>query len=211
MPGGASMDERRLSEMSLDELLVAIGSKTPTPGGGAVASIVGSLGSALAQMVVNYSIGKKSLAAYEARLRGAMLQLTRGSELFLALAAEDAEAYGLVNELSRLPESDPRRRSEMPDAMAASIQVPMTTIAACVDILRLFDELASITNKQLRSDLAIAAVLADAAARSSRWNVLVNMSGLTDPSQRMERARQMNELLGESKRLVDRIETACEA
>jgi len=204
------MEGGSFGEMSVNEFLVAVGSKTPTPGGGAVASVVGALGSSLAQMVLNYSIGKKSLAAHEGRLRGAMLQLTRASELFMALAAEDAEAYGAVNALSRLPEGDPRRQRELPDALAASVQVPMTTIAACVDILRLFEELASITNKQLRSDLAIAAVLADAAARSSRWNVLVNMSGITDANQRMDKGRQMNELLGESKRLMDRVERACE-
>jgi len=205
------MEGGSFGEMSVNEFLVAVGSKTPTPGGGAVASAVGALGSSLAQMVLNYSIGKKSLAAHEGRLRGAMLQLTRASELFMALAAEDAEAYGQVNALSRLPEGDSRRQRELPDAVAASVQVPMTTIAACVDILRLFEELASITNKQLRSDLAIAAVLTDAAARSSRWNVLVNMSGLTDANKRMEVGRQLTELLTESKRLMDRVERACEA
>jgi formiminotetrahydrofolate cyclodeaminase len=205
------MDANPFGDMTMNEFLVAVGSKTPTPGGGAVASVVGALGSSLAQMVLNYSIGKKNLANHEARLRGAMMQLTRASELFLALADEDAEAYGLVNTLSRLPEDDTRRQSELPEAMAASVQVPMTTIAACVDILRLFDELATITNRQLRSDLAIAAVLADAAARCSRWNVLVNMSGVTDSTQRMDKSRQMNELLNESRRLLDKVERACEA
>ncbi len=205
------MDQNDFGDMSMNEFLVAVGSKTPTPGGGAVASVVGALGSSLAQMVLNYSIGKKNLASHEGRLRGAMMQLTRASELFLALAAEDAEAYGLVNALSRLPEGDARRKTELPEAMAASVQVPMTTIAACVDILRLFEELAGITNKHLRSDLAIAAVLADAAARCSRWNVLVNMTGITDPTQRMERSRQMNELLSESKKLLDKVERACES
>lgn len=204
------MEDRGFGDMTVIEFLVAIGSKAPSPGGGAVASAVGALGAALGQMVLNYSIGKKNLAAHEGRLRGAMMQLTRASELFLALAAEDAEAYGLVNALSRLPESDERRRTQLPEAIAASVQVPMATIAASVDLLRLFDVMGPITNKHLHSDLAIAAVLADAAARSSRWNVLVNTATLTDPSQRMEKARQMNELLGESKRLMDRIERACE-
>jgi formiminotetrahydrofolate cyclodeaminase len=205
------MDSNPFGDMTMHEFLVAVGARTPTPGGGAVASVVGAVGAALAQMVLNYSIGKKNLATHEARLRGAMMQLSRASELFLALAVEDAEAYGLVNALSRLPEDDKRRQTELPEAMAASVQVPMTTIAACVDVLRLFDELSGITNRHLRSDLAIAAVLADAAARCSRWNVLVNMSSLSDASQRMDRARQMNELLNESRRLMEKVEHACEA
>lgn len=202
------MPSPSFGDLTLNEFLVAVGSKTPSPGGGAVASAVGALGSALAQMVLNYSIGKKSLAEHEGRLRGAMMQLTRASELFLALAEEDAEAYGQVNALSRLPEGDPRRK-DLPEAILASVQVPMATIAACADILRLFEILAPITNKQLRSDLAIAAVLADAAARSSRWNVVINAGGLTDPAQRMDKARQMNELLAESRRLAERVERLC--
>lgn len=199
-----------LADMTVQEFLDATASKTPTPGGGAVASAVGALAAALAQMVVNYSIGKKNLAQHEPHLRGSIMRLTRAGELLLALADEDAEAYGLVNELSRLPEGDARRQRELPEAQRAAVQVPMSVIAACVDLLRHFVDLASITNRHLRSDLAIAAVLADAAARDSRWNVLVNIPSLDEPA-RMDASRLMNRMLGESARLADAVQNACQA
>ncbi len=199
-----------LADMTVQEFLDATASKTPTPGGGAVASAVGALAAALAQMVVNYSIGKKNLAQHEPHLRGSIMRLTRAGELLLALADEDAEAYGLVNELSRLPEGDARRQRELPEAQRAAVQVPMSVIAACVDLLRHFVDLASITNRHLRSDLAIAAVLADAAARASRWNVLVNIPSLDEPA-RMDASRLMNRMLGESARLADAVQNACQA
>jgi formiminotetrahydrofolate cyclodeaminase len=131
-------------------------------------------------MVVSYSLGKKSLAAHQPELERAAHALEIARNLFLQLGEEDAQAYGLVNELMKLPEGDRRRTAELPSAMLASIQVPLAAMAAASDLLRLCETLVPITNKQLHSDLGIAAELALAAARSSLWNVRVNASFLPD-------------------------------
>ena len=152
------MADRALAGITFGTLLDAVAAKTPTPGGGAVASAVGALASALAGMVVSYSVGKKSLAAHEPLLKEADAELARARVILLRLADEDAAAYGLVNELQRLPETDSRRRDQLPAALDASVQPPLATIATSVALLRLFEKLATTTNRQLRSDLAIAAV-----------------------------------------------------
>lgn len=192
----------------LSDFLQSIASKTPTPGGGAVASTVGALAAALAQMVVAYSVGKKNLAQHEPTLQSSLKTLERARAVLLQLADEDAAAYGTVNELSKLPETDPRR-AVLPAAIAASVQVPLAVIAAAVDLLRHFQQLTPITNKQLKSDLAIAAVLADAAARASRWNVHVNVAFLPDPATRDASTQAAEGLLAESKRLCAAVEAAC--
>ncbi len=202
--------ESSFGSLSVAEFLGAVASKTPAPGGGAVASMTGALASALGQMVVAYSVGKKSLAEYEPRLRGAILRLERARALLLGLADEDAEAYNLVNTLQKLPEDDERRKATLDDALHASVQVPLATMAACVDLLRLFLELAPITNKHLRSDLGISAVLADAAARASRWNVVVNAAQLSREQDRLHTSRQLNAMLHDSAALVRQVEQACE-
>lgn len=197
-------------DMTFSDLLGAIAAKTPTPGGGVVASATGALSAALAQMVVSYSIGKKSLAPHEPYLRAAAMRLENARELLLGLAEEDAAAYGVVSELSRLPEDDPRRVRDLPEAIEASVQVPMSTVAACVDLLRQYRELAAITNRQLRSDLAIAAVLADSAARSSRWNVIVNLASLGDDAKRAQVSKHLSLMLNESNLMLGQVERACE-
>lgn len=197
------------SSQSVTDFLTSVAAKSPTPGGGAVASVVGALAAALAQMVVNYSVGKKNLAAHEPALRAALPRLEIARRLLLQLSDEDAAAYGAVNELSRLPETDARRVAELPAATKASVQVPMAVAAACVDLLRLFESLGPITNRHLRSDLAIAAVLADAAARSSRWNIAVNVVGL-DVVARSTTEADVARLLEESARLRASVENACE-
>ncbi len=178
----------------LSGFLDDLAAKTPTPGGGAVASVVGALAGALAGMVVAYSVGKKSLAEHEPSLRDAAQRLGNARALLLALADEDAAAYAALNELMRLPETDPRRIAGEPDAVRAGVEAPMNTLAACVDLLRLFDRLPGITNRHLRSDLAIAAILADAGARAARWNVHINLASVKDEAQR-ERWRAQGESL----------------
>ena len=49
---------------SLDSFLTAAAAKKPTPGGGSVTALVGALAASMGEMVLNYSIGKKDLAAY---------------------------------------------------------------------------------------------------------------------------------------------------
>jgi methenyltetrahydrofolate cyclohydrolase len=166
---------------SVDQFLSELAAKQPTPGGGAVAGVCGALAAALAQMVVSYSLGKKSLAPHQPMLEEAAKRLERARAMLLALADEDAQAYGLVNELSRLPDGDPRKAQELGPAQAASVQVPLAVGACAVDLLRLFVTLCGTSNPQLRSDLAIAAVLAEATARAARWNVLINAPSLADP------------------------------
>ncbi|MFG0274535.1 MAG: cyclodeaminase/cyclohydrolase family protein [Phycisphaerales bacterium] len=162
------------------ELLDAVASKAPAPGGGFVASAVGALGAALGRMVLAYSLGKKSLAEHEGHNAGADRRLAHTRDLLLRLATEDAAAYELVNELQRLPEDDARRRADLPGAAMAATQIPLAAAAACTDLLRICESLVPTTNRWLRSDLAIASVLAEAAARACRWNVAINLPLLDD-------------------------------
>lgn len=174
----------QLGSLTLAEYLRQVGSKTPAPGGGAVACATGATAAAIARMVVEYSLGKKNLAEHQPALQRAAAALLRLSDLFLLLADEDAAAYGLVNELSRLPETDPRRVAEYAGALEAALQAPRAALAASIDLLALVHELAPITNRHLRSDLAIAGVLGEAAARAAWWNVRVNLPGVADAARR---------------------------
>lgn len=169
-----------LSDQTFGVFLDNIAAKSPTPGGGAVTAAVGALSAALAGMVVSYSLGKKNLADHQAELEEASARLHRARTLMLALVEEDERAYAAVNELTKLPEGDPRRTAELPAAASAATQAPLAVMAAACDLLRHFERLAPITNKHLRSDLAIAAVLAEAVVKAGRWNVAINLPMLKE-------------------------------
>ncbi len=170
--------------LTVGEFLARVGQKSPAPGGGAVACTTGATGAAIARMVVEYSIGKKGLADHQPTLVQAAGTLAGLVDIFLELADEDAAAYALVNELSRLPENDPRRQAEYPDAVAAAVGAPRAALAAAADLLKLVESLVPITNRQLRSDLAIAGVLGESAAKAAWWNVAVNLPLIGDAAAR---------------------------
>lgn len=198
-----------LREMSVGTFLEEVGSKTPAPGGGAVASITGALAAALGRMVVAYSVGKKSLADHQPALERAGQLLARTSDMLLELAREDALAYEHMNALMKLPENDERRVREWTSAVEAAVTAPRAVAGACADLLRLLESLAPITNRHLRSDLAIAAVLADAGARSGWWNVRVNLELIPEEARRLAIRNEMRQLLSEADARRARIEGEC--
>ena len=200
-----------LESLSFGDLLSQIASKTPAPGGGAVASAAGALGAALGGMVVAYSLGKKNLAAHQPALEEAMGKLERARRMLVELAEEDAAAYDRYTQLSKLPEEDPRRAAELPAVAALCLQAPQAAAAVACDMLRLLEELVGITNRYLRSDLAVAAILAEAAARSAWWNVLVNLPNLPDARERDRIAADVQVMLEEAGQRRQRIERACAA
>ena len=197
------------SDLNVGTFLEQLGAKTPAPGGGAAACMAGATAAALAHMVVAYSLGKKNLAEHELHLQQASAMLTRARQMMLRLADEDAAVYAVVNELQKLPETDARRIAEFPDAAKAAVDVPRAALALCMDMLRLIESLCGKSNKFLRSDLAIAAVLAEAAARSAWWNVHINLPMLADEAERERIAAEGERACAMAGKIRAGVEGAC--
>ncbi len=197
------------SRLTIADFLQLVGEKTPTPGGGAVASVVGALGAALARMVVSYTRGKRTSPHTSPALTDADRVFGNAGRPLDAPRRRRREGLRHAPPThAASPEDDPRRAS-LPAAVAASVQVPLAVVAACVDLLRRFEGLAATTNRHLRSDLAIAAILADAAARASWWNIAVNASGAGDEG--AAAIEQAKALLAESARRSAHVLSLCEA
>lgn len=160
-------------------------------------------------MVVNYSIGKKDLLEQQEELKHALAKLERARVVFLKLADEDAAAYSQLNALQKLAPGDPKRTSELPAAQQVAVQVPRSVAAAAIDLLRMFEQLAPITNRYLRSDLGIAADLAEATVRAALWNVRINTEGLS-PAIRTEIERDGKRAESEASSRRDHVRSLCE-
>lgn len=198
-----------LATQSVSDFLAQLAAKTPTPGGGAVAAMTGATAAALARMVVSYSLGKKNLAEHQAALEHAAAMLDRAREVFLELADEDAASYALVNELQKLPETDPRRIAEWAAAIEAAVQIPLSCAAAGADLLRACEQLVARTNRYLRSDLAIAAVLAESTVVSACWNVRVNVPQVASEAARGVVMAQVDRLLRDASARRGVVEAGC--
>lgn len=199
---------RPLGQHRIDEFLDALSAKVPAPGGGAAAGLVGATAAATAGMVVAYSVGRKSLADHKEFLEDAGARITRARMMFLALADEDAEAYTTLNELMKLPEGDPVRVAGWAAAVSGAIAPPRAMLATASELLRICEELCGRINQHLRSDLGVAGVLAEAAARSAAWNIAVNLP-LLPPDQRGSVRAEAERQTADARHRAARVEGHC--
>lgn len=199
-----------LAGQTVGDFLRRLGGRTATPGGGAASSLVGAIAAALGEMVVNFSVGRKSLAEHEPSLQRSLERLGAMRTEAVALADDDERAYLALNELWKLPQGDARRTAEMPAAVQAAMIPPRRSIELAIELLELLESLTPITNRNLRSDLAIAAVLARAAAEASRWNIAINAPMLDDDDERLVLLARAKGHCAHAAQLCATIEQACE-
>jgi len=190
---------------TIRQFLDAAAARQPTPGGGSVTALAGALAAAMGEMVVNYSVGKKSLAMHAETLRAALGELTRARQVLLQLMVEDQLAYEALTSAKKLPEDSPERRDRLPAALLASIRGPQAIGAAAVAVLQLCDRLVDVVNYNLLSDLAVSADLAMATARCAAYNVRVNLPDVPDDEERRLLASGTEKALSHALGLIRRV------
>ncbi len=205
-PTSASTKDR-----AIGALLEALANKSPTPGGGAVAALLAGLGAATAHMTLNYSVGRKALAAHEALHSRVAARLDVLRNRALQAADADAAAYATLNTLWKLPAENLQRQAEFPAAVQAATDVPMGVVRDAAELLGLLAELCGATNDMLNSDLAIAAISADAAARAASWNVRINLPAFDDAARARTIETEMQQLLAAAAEHHQSVLTHCEA
>lgn len=191
------------SDAPLAEMLEAVAAKRPTPGGGAVAAICGSLAAAIGEMVLNYSIGRKATPHLDPQLKPHLDALTRARAMLLELMVEDQEAFAAFTEAKKLPDDDAMKPKAVTDAQAACIAVPQAIAAVGVAILGVADAVVEISNRWLLSDLAVCCELAMATVRSGIHNVHANL-GSVDPTTREKLERESAAELSRAVSLVQK-------
>lgn len=167
------------AEQAVPEFLDEVASSAPTPGGGSVAALAGSLAGALATMVARLTIGKKRYAEHDERMRSVERNGEALRRELLDLVAEDAKAYeGYVaaSKLSqRTPEETATREKAMTDAARYAAAVPLKTAEACVRALELVADVAEVGNGNAVSDAGVAGWLARGGVEGAALNVAINL------------------------------------
>jgi formiminotetrahydrofolate cyclodeaminase len=190
-------------------LLDALAAKQPVPGGGAAAGLVLATAAGLGSMVLRYSVGKKAFAEWNHELERALETCDRLRLEAIAAADADAAAYGELSSLWKLAEDDPARVARWQPAVEAAIAAPRSAMHLAATLLDVLEPLPSRTSKSIRSDLAIAAILADAAMRSAAWNVRINLPLLGDPSAASLEDAAIEQRLAHFRARAEAIEVAC--
>ena len=192
----------------IDAFLSAAAAKQPTPGGGSIAALTGALAASMGEMVLNYSVGKKSLADYQPQLTAALPQFNKARTMLLELMVEDQLAYQSLTDIKKLPEDSAERKQQFPLLADACVSVPLSIAATACAILDLCEAMAGIVNKYLISDLAVCADLAMAAVRCASYNVGVNLPELPNEDDRTKAKKDMDQMLKHATATVQRASIA---
>ena len=172
------------ADLGLSVFLDRVADRTPTPGGGGVAALAGALACAMARMVAVYSVNSKTAPEARASVESANLQLQRADQLMRALITKDAEAYTALTEAAKAAREGAATEEMLQEAELVAISVPMEIAALASSALSTLDEFKEYASRYLLSDLAVAAVLAEASARAAAYSVRINARDISDGSLR---------------------------
>ncbi|MCB9833389.1 MAG: cyclodeaminase/cyclohydrolase family protein [Planctomycetes bacterium] len=192
------MNEQQNPFSRLDPFLDALKSDAPTPGGGAVAGLLGALAAALAHMVASLTVGKKKYEGVEARFRSAMPAMDAAIARCRELVEEDVRVFQDYMAALKLPKASDEEKAARRDAIRAAAReaarVPMETLDAAGEILPLARLAADEGNAHAISDAGISAILIAAAARAAALNVRINLPALADDEAAALRERMESRL-----------------
>jgi len=176
--------EQGLGDRSISAFLEGLASSAPSPGGGAAASLVGSMAASLVSMVCNLTIGRPRYAAVDGPMRAILVKSEALREALTRLADDDTRAYEVVAAAYRLPKATDAdravRHAAIQRALEGAAVPPQATMEACRALLPLSLQVAAHGNSTVASDAGVAAELAVAGVRSSIINVLANLTDLHD-------------------------------
>jgi methenyltetrahydrofolate cyclohydrolase len=175
-----------LADAPLAELLDRLAARTPAPGGGTAAALVGATAAALTEMAAAFALTRSAeqdeslVALYE---RAAVLRAQ-----LLQLADDDTRAYRPVLDAQAVEPKDERRAAALASALSTAAEVPLAIAVAAAEVA----ELAAATvltpgNTALYGDASAALTLAEAAVDAAARLVELNLAAApADP--RLEQA-----------------------
>lgn len=164
----------------IDELASA----APTPGGGGASAYAGALAAALASMVGNLTVGKKTYADVEDDVRASLDRLAALRARLLALVDEDARAFEPLAAAYRLPKATPEeqaaKNAALQQALVGACDVPLAIMRAVAEVVDETEYLAHHGSRMARSDAGVAAAFARAASDGASLNVYINVASMDD-------------------------------
>ncbi len=201
-----------LLEKSVEEFVASVASKDPAPGGGSVAALSSSLGSALTAMVGNLTIGRK---AYMKLDEDQQKELDRNFEKVQELidrmnqlTEEDTTAFNGVMKAFKMPketeEEKKIRKLAIEAATKEALEVPLTVGKESLEILKLQQVFADYGNPNAITDVGVGALLAYAGLEGALFNVLINLQGLSDEAYIADIKKQCEDLKEEGNRLKEK-------
>lgn len=173
-----------LVSMDVKDFILTIGSRSPSPGGGSVAALLASLGSALGAMVGFLTYGNKKFHDLDPKMRKTIPPLYKTMKDLIPFIDADAAAfseYMLATKLPQETEEDKMLRSiAMQEGLHTAIRVPLTVSRLANSMWPYLKDLAQIGNINCRSDLQVGAKTLETAIWGTYYNIKTNLTDVKD-------------------------------
>jgi methenyltetrahydrofolate cyclohydrolase len=174
----------KFADLTVAQLLDALASPDPTPGGGTAAAIAGAMGTSLLAMVSGLAKSKNNLDDEKAALAAAKSALQPVASRLMELADADTRAFNDVMAAYRLPKSTDEERAARTGAIQTALrgatEIPLDTLRACAEALSHAQPIGDYGNPSASSDVGVAIGLLKAAAEGAAANVRINLTGMKD-------------------------------
>ena len=168
----------------VEEFVEAVAAPVPTPGGGSVTVLAGSLAAALGEMACGVTLKRKSFEKHFPQLTEARARLSALRARLLDRIDRDSESYQEFMRAMRLPRASEPEQTVRDAAMEAAAKqmttVPMETAELVAEIERLLESLRPISVPLTVPDLSVALMMAEAARMGSIENVHANLNSVRD-------------------------------
>ena len=181
--------ETRFRDLTLDGFVTVLGSAAPVPGGGSASAVAAALAASLVAMVAALSEDRPKYAQHADLHRWAGNMGRDLADRFLTLADEDSQAYAGFGAAMKMPRETESERTVRTVALQSAARVAAEALACRCNV-------------NASSDLNVASLLGEAAARGAAANVLVNLPSVGDPEFEMAMTTRVDELLHEVERLA---------
>lgn len=184
-----------IKNLSIENFLNDLASKSATPGGGSVAAIMGAQGAALISMVCNLTIGKAKFADVEAEMQTLLQQAEDLRQQLTDFIQADIDVFNRVMAAYGLPkdtdEDKTTRSAAIQSVLKEATLVPLDCAKTCAKVITLSQIAAEKGNPNVISDAGAATIAAYGGLKTAALNVYINAGGLKD---REFAENQINEL-----------------
>lgn len=184
-----------MDNQSVIDWLNDLGSKTPTPGGGAVAGLNGAIAAAQLKMVCEYT--------KEDKIRENAEALTGSISEFISLSEEDSRVYSKIREAY-----ESKDEAKIAEASEASIKVSSDIVTKIEEILVYISENLNSFNKNFSPDLIVTLANIKATLRGSSAMIRVNMKALEEKETAELAIKKCNKLLYEASEVINKLENS---